>query len=196
MIGFIFILLLIGSYALAFVSAMLVIPWLWIPIGIVTLLMGLAGLYFYRFKNRGVVAMGLFTVGTFVAFGQYLEYYLPAASIFINIFGVALSVIMMVLWYYFKEGHKRKEVRVKKEKFEVEEMKVKEVGSVRFLWRVIRRYLKVKKAHPYGNVDAWAIAYYEVDKELTDKPRMNAIDFDLARKVAMVRNEYDQTTDR
>ncbi|MGA5691364.1 hypothetical protein [Cytobacillus pseudoceanisediminis] len=92
------------SYFIALISAFAVFPYVWLPIGIVLALMGAWWLYRYKYKNRGVLAIALFTNGTFIALGQYLEFIVPAISILVNILGAILTIIMMLLWYYWKEG--------------------------------------------------------------------------------------------
>lgn len=192
--GFFMGIILVSSYFFSFISAMLVMPFIWIPVGIGYALLGLFWLYLYKYKNRGVVAMGIFTVGTFVAFGQYLEFYLPAASIVVNLFGSVLSLGMMLIWYYFKEGQRRLEVRVKKEKFETEQIKEENIfDKIRHLKKILTLQKEVKKDTDYSSWMAFETAYVQYFEEIERQNQKNAVDFNLMREVVMMRNEYDQS---
>lgn len=183
---------LFASYLIALISAFLVFPYLWLVLSLILTALGGFYLYKYRFNNTGVSAIGIFTNGVFIALGQYLENYVPAISIPVNLFGAALTIPMMILFYYWKEGQRRVEVRVKHEKAEeiVVDMSIWQRYKVFRNIRKRKNELMVEKKIP--TLLAWQYAYVEYREALEKEKEVNALYFVLGREVVLERNEYDQ----
>lgn len=185
------------SYFIALISAFAVFPYVWLPMGIVLALMGAWWLYRYKYKNRGVLAIALFTNGTFIALGQYLEFIVPAISILVNILGAILTIIMMLLWYYWKEGQRHVQVRIKKEKIEEPSTdNTSPLAKIKILIKLLKKYRKLVKEKGYSHVLAFQFVYVEYQEEKNNKEVKNALDFVLGREVVLQRNEYDQSPDK
>lgn len=185
------------SYPFAFISALLVNPYLWIPIGLMMATLGLVGLYQYTYKNHGVVALAVFTNGTFISLGQYLETIVPAISILVNFIGILLSILMMVVWYYWKEGHKQVNVRIKREKVDsVPKAELSAIEKLQLFISFITRFKELVKVKKYSPLLALQFVYVEHQEKLHYKEEKNSLDFILGEEVLLERNEYDQSPDR
>jgi hypothetical protein len=182
----------IFSYLAALISALFVFPYLWVPLGISYLSIGLFGLFRYKYRKRGVVSIAIFTNGTMIAFGQYLESYIPGASIPVNLVGSVLSFLMMIVWYYFSEGRRHVEVRVKQEKVMKEEPK-SSFENIRTLIYFIKKTIEFRKNNGYPFFLAFQFVYVEYQEEKSTKSKKNALDFVLGVEVKLQRNEYDQS---
>jgi hypothetical protein len=181
------------SYLLAFISAIVVFPYLWLPIGLLFGLLGAFWLYKYTHKNRGVLSVAIFTNGTFVALGQYLETVVPAVSIIVNILGVVLTLVMMMLFYYWKEGQRHVQVRVKQEKMVIEE-EISSFEKLRLFITLLKKQRTLIKSKGYPKLLAFQFALVEYHEERANLAKNNAIDFVLGKEVILQRNEYDQST--
>lgn len=194
----IMVLFTIIGYVISLVSAIFVFPYIWLPVGVMLALIGVFWLYKYKYKNRGVLAISIFTNGTFVALGQYLEIIVPAISILINILGVIMSVLMMLIWYYWKEGQRHVRIRVKNEKVE-EDSENHNPGffeKAKFILFLIKKQEKYRKEKGYSRILAFQFAYVEFQEEKRKQEEKNALDFVLGKEVILQRNEYDQSPDK
>lgn len=187
-------LMTILSYVFSLLSALFVFPYIWLPLGIVFVLLGLYWISQYTHRNRGVIAIALFTNGTFISLGQYLETVMPAISFLINILGVVLSFVMMLLWYYWKEGQRHVQVRIKQEKVDEEIKKDTNIfNTIKLLFYLKKRQKNLIKEKGYSRKLAFQFAYIEYQEEKEKKEEKNALDFILGKEVILQRNEYDQS---
>lgn len=175
------------------ISAFIVQPYVWLVIGCVLAIIGATQFAKNKYHNRGVYSMGTFTVGVFIALGQYLEFYLPLASIVINFIGFIVSIPLMVVFYYWKEGQKKVEVRVKREQEDLVNTPNKRTFIEKI--RIVQRFLQLLKTTD----KEWTLSfrmkksYAMLHKEMNLIAEKNAIDFTILQEVSLNRNEYDQT---
>lgn len=176
---------------ISLISAFVVQPYVWLLIGIVLVILGAMQFAKYKFHNRGVYGIGTFIMGLFISLGQFLEFYMPLASIVTNFIGFISSIPLMIVFYYWKEGQKNKQVRIKQEK---ESVVVKEetlLEKLKFCYKIIKFFKDTGKDLSFwkrlGN------AYVLADKEKNYVELKNAVDFHFIQEVQLNRNEYDQT---
>ncbi|MFS0783494.1 hypothetical protein [Bacillus sp. 1P06AnD] len=192
--GLIIGLTLIFSYGVSIVSAIMVLPFIWLVIGVILAVLGGSWLFVYKYNHKSVPAIAIFTNGVFTALGQYLESVFPASSILINTLGMVLTIFMMLLWYYWKEGQRHVEVRVKKEKVIDEPAEANSIFErLRFLLSLRKRQKQLMKEKQYPSVLAFQFAYVEHKENEMKKEEKNALDFILGQEVELKRNEYDQS---
>lgn len=187
-------LMTILSYVFSLFSALYVFPYIWLPLGIMFTLLGLFWISQYTHRNRGVVSIALFTNGTFISLGQYLETVVPAISILVNILGVILSFVMMLIWYYWKEGQRHVQIRIKQEKAVEEVQKDTNIfQKIKVFIRLLKRQRSLVKEKGYSSKLAFQFAYIEYQEEKDKQEEKNSLDFILGREVILQRNEYDQS---
>lgn len=190
------ILFTVLSYIASLISALFPYLIVWLPIGLCLAIISLIWLVRYKFKNRAVLSIAMFTNGVMIALGQYLETIVPAISLLVSLLGGLLSLLMMVVWYYFKEGKRHVEVRIKRE---VEMVEYSEQQSIRDRLRELRMIKKRAKELSLEGCEkilAYQIAWVEFAEEKALKEEKNSLDFVLGREVYLSRNEYDQSPDR
>lgn len=113
-----------------------------------------------------------------------------------NFLGIILSVISVVIFYYWKEGQRRVQIRVKNEKaFEpVRNKTFLEVIKIAF--KIVLRTISIKKEKGYSLILAFQFAYVEYHEDQMKKEEKNALDFVLGKVVILQRNEYDQSPNK
>lgn len=185
------LLLYLFSLLISAVSAFIVQPYLWLVTGIILAVFGVIQFAKYKYHNRGVYGMGTFTIGVFVALGQYLELYIPLASIVVNFIGFICSIPLMVVFYYWKEGQKNVEVRVKREREVLSDNKRTFIQKIRILVRFLQLFKTTNKEWK------WSFrlkkSYALLHQEQNYQGSKNAVDFAILQEVTLNRNEYDQT---
>ena len=137
---------LISVYIVSLFSAFLVKPYIWLIIGLFYSGYGMYSLAKNRYRNQGVVAIAIFANGLFIALGQYLERFFPIVSIFTNLLGVIASFLLMVVFYYWKEGQKKQEIIIRQTKV-VEVVKVSFATRIKTVFKKLNEMQKFKKAH-------------------------------------------------
>lgn len=180
------------SLVISLVSAFIVQPFIWWIFGIGMTIVGVIQFARYKYLNRGVYGVGIFTVGTFITLGQYLEMYFPLASIVTNFIGFIVSIPLMVVFYYWKEGQKNVEIRIRHEKDTVGiDNKRTFIENIRIFNRFIQLFKTTDKEWKwtFRIKKSYAMLY----QELNQKELKNAIDFTILQEVTLNRNEYDQT---
>jgi hypothetical protein len=186
-------LVLVLSYVISILAALMVLPLIWLPTGIILTIFGGILFYKYRLHNAGLISIAIFTNGVFISLGQYLEYYVPAISIPVNIFGSVFTFPIMLIFYYWKEGQRRVEIRVKQEKLIEEELpKFNAWDKFRLFLKLRKRKKQIAKSKGIGNILAWQYAYVEYKEEIEKQDELNSLDFILGKEVILQRNEYDQ----
>jgi hypothetical protein len=186
-------LVLVLSYVISILAALMVLPLIWLPTGIILTIFGGIFFYKYRLHNAGLISIAIFTNGVFISLGQYLEYYVPAISIPVNIFGSVFTFPIMLIFYYWKEGQRRVEIRVKQEKLIEEELpKFNAWDKFRLFLKLRKRKKQIAKSKGIGNILAWQYAYVEYKEEIEKQDELNSLDFILGKEVILQRNEYDQ----
>ncbi|WP_019156940.1 hypothetical protein [Robertmurraya massiliosenegalensis] len=146
----------------------------------------------YLHGNKGIIGIALITNAVFIGLGQYLEFYISLISFVTNIMGVILSFIVMVIFYYWKEGQKHYEVRIKNEKVEEELPKVSIEEKIKLLITLLKKARKYHKEKGYSKKLAFQFAFVEIQEEKSKVEEKNALDFVLGKEVILQRNEYDQ----
>lgn len=175
------------------ISAFIVQPYIWIVIGGVLAIIGAIQFAKYKYHNRGVYGIGTFTLGVFIALGQYLELYIPLASIVVNFIGFIVSIPLMVVFYYWKEGQKKVEVRIKRERDNLADTQNKRtfIEKIRMIQRFFQLFETTNKEWK------WSFrlkkSYALLHHELNNQSKKNAVDFTILEEVTLNRNEYDQT---
>lgn len=187
--------LTISVYFFALITAMLIIPYLFITIAMIYLLVGIYNFVKNMYSNAGLLGMALITNSIFIALGQYLEFYFPLSSIATNVFGVIASIVTVLVFYYWREGQKHVKVRIKNEKRDESIQKVSILDRIKFLATLIKRQRQLVTDKRYSQMLALQFAYIEYQEEKTKKEENNSIDFVLGKEVILQRNEYDQSTD-
>lgn len=188
-----FSVLFLAVYIVSLVSAFYVKPYLWLVIGLLFTIYGMYSFTQNRFLNRGVASVAIFTNGIFIALGQYLEFYIPIASIFTNLFGFFASFPLMIVFYYWKEGHKKQDIIIRQKKVEVV-IKTSPVERIKIFIRILRELQQFKKTH---SVSPWFSLKYTIIKTIyldQNIRKNNAIDFTLGRRATLERSEHDQTS--
>lgn len=150
----------------------------------------------HLYANKGLIGVALITNSIFIGLGQYLEFYIPLISFITNILGVVLSIFSIVVFYYWKEGQRHVEVRIKNEKIEEVIQKPSLIGRIKLFITLSKKYKKLVKEKGYSKILAIQFLYVEYQEEKMKKEEKNALDFILGKEVILQRNEYDQTSSK
>jgi hypothetical protein len=170
-------------------------PYLTFSIVIIYSIVGIYILSNYLYANKGLVGIALITNSIFIGLGQYLEFYVPLASFVTNILGALLSFFSIIVFYYWKEGQRHVQVRVKNERAE-DIIKKNKPSSIKIGYQLLKRQRQLVKDKGYSQLLAFQFAYVEYHEDQIKKEEKNAIDFILGREVILQRNEYDQSPNK
>jgi hypothetical protein len=169
-------------------------PYSSLAISGIYLLIGIFLLSNYLYANKGLIGIAIITNSTFIGLGQYLEFYFPLASIVTNLMGGILSFVAIVVFYYWKEGQRHIQVRIKNEKVQETTKKENPLKKIKFLFQLLRKQRKLVKEKGYSNSLAFQFIYVEYQEEKSKAEEKNALDFILGKEVTLQRNEYNQTS--
>lgn len=189
-------LLTISIYVFSFISVFLTKPYWIISIAILYLFIGLFLLSNYLYTNKSLVGIALITNSVFVGLGQYLELYFPLASIITNLFGGILSIVSVIVFYYWKEGKRHVQVRIKNERQEEKPTKDGSLSKFKVFIRLLKRQRALVREKGYSHGLALQFAYVEYQEEQRKSEEKNALNFVLGREVILQRHEYDNRSEK
>lgn len=188
--------LTISVYLFALIATVVIKPYLFIPLSLIYLLIGVYVLINNLYSNTGLMGVMLLVISTCIGLGQYLDFYFPLSSFLTNIFGAMFSLVAVVVFYYWKEGQRHVKVRIKNEKVDDSIQKVAILERIKFLASLIKRQRQIVKDKGYSQLLALQFAYIEYQEEKMKIEANNLINFVLGKEVLLQRNEYDQSSER